>query len=253
MTMTDRSIAAGVFTDEAQAQQAMADLQNADFTDDQIRYSVHKGGSGILDSLTGLGFGQDEANYYNSEFMNGRTVVTVKSSDRFQEAADILQRDGGYDASRQVSQASSTAQTDLATDGEQKVHLKEEQLLATKERVQAGEVDLHKEVISEQKTINVPVSHEEVFIERQQVNQPIPTNTPISDQSEDIRVPVSAEQVNVEKQTMVYEEVGLGKRAVQENQQVSDTVRHEEARIEREGNVRIEGENLDDATTQRGL
>jgi stress response protein YsnF len=29
---------------------------------------------------------------------------------------------------------------------------------------------------------------------------------------------------------------------VQENQQVTDTVRHEEARIEREGNVQIEGE-----------
>ena len=38
MTMTDRSLVAGIFQDEAQAQQAMADLQNAGFSDDQIRY-----------------------------------------------------------------------------------------------------------------------------------------------------------------------------------------------------------------------
>ena len=47
MAIANNSIAAGVFTDETQAQQAMADLQAAGFTDDQIRYSVHKGGSGI--------------------------------------------------------------------------------------------------------------------------------------------------------------------------------------------------------------
>ena len=87
MTFTNRSLIAGAFTDEAQAQQAVADLQQADFSDDQIRYSVHKGGAGILDSLIDLGLGQEEARYYNREFLNGRTIVTVKTTDRQQEAA----------------------------------------------------------------------------------------------------------------------------------------------------------------------
>ena len=82
MTTTDRTLVAGVFQNETQAQQAMSDLQNAGFTDDQIRYSVHKGGSGILDSLMKLGLAPGEANYYNGEFLAGRTVVTVKSTDR---------------------------------------------------------------------------------------------------------------------------------------------------------------------------
>ena len=40
---------------------------------------------------------------------------------------------------------------------------------------------------------------------------------------------------------MVYEEVGVGKREVQDSQQVSGTVRREEARIENEGDVPISG------------
>ncbi|GAC1630264.1 MAG: YsnF/AvaK domain-containing protein [Ktedonobacteraceae bacterium] len=266
MALTDNSLTAGVFTNETQAQQAMADLQNAGFTDDQIRYSVHKGGSGILDSLVGLGFGQDEANFYNNEFMNGRTVVTVKTNDRQQEAYQILQRYGAYDASRMAqtggpatattAQTTSTAYTgtgtaaaNYATQGDQKIQLKEEELLATKERVQAGEVGVHKEVISEQKTVNVPVNREEVYIERHAVDQPVPADTPIGDRDEVIRVPVSEERVNVEKQTVVREEIGLGKRVVQENQQVTDTVRREEARIDRQGDVNIQGEGLDDTST----
>src|SRR5947209_6493238 len=109
MTMTDRSLVAGIFQDETQAQQAMADLQNAGFSTDQIRYSVHRGGSGILDSLLGLGLGNDEANYYNNEFMAGRTVVTVKTNDRQQEAYDILHRYNAYDWNSRSGQAANYA------------------------------------------------------------------------------------------------------------------------------------------------
>jgi uncharacterized protein (TIGR02271 family) len=243
MSTTQRSIVAGIFSDEQQAEQAMADLQSAGFTDNQIRYSVHKGGSGILDALKELGFGQDEANYYNSEFLAGRTVVTVKDAGRQQEAADILQRNGAYDASR-MSQTSNTtnvnqAYTDNATSGTQNVQLKAEQLQASKQQVQAGEVDLRKEVVAEQQTIDVPVTHEEVYVERRAGSGQV-SDTPIGE-GETVRVPVSAEQVNASKQTVTAGEVSLGKRAVQENQQVTDTVRHEEARVEQQGDVNIAG------------
>jgi len=282
MATTDNSIVAGVFTDETQAQQAMSDLQNAGFTDDQIRYSVHRGGSGILDSLMGLGFGQDEANFYNKEFMNGRTVVTVKTNDRQQQALDILRRYGGYDFNSQsqragtaytdtgytdqTAQSTGTAyntaqtsgatytqaqapQTDYTDQGEQRVQLREEELRANKERVQAGEVGIRKDVVAEEKTLNVPVNREEVYIERHPVDQPVPADTPIGDQGETYRVPVTEERVNVEKQAVVREEIGLGKRAVQENQQVTDTVRREEARLDRSGDVNVQGDNGGDNTS----
>ncbi|HEY6409299.1 MAG TPA: YsnF/AvaK domain-containing protein [Ktedonobacteraceae bacterium] len=236
MTINNRSIVAGIFSDEKQAQQAMADLQSAGFTDNQIRYSVHKGGAGILESLTGMGFTQEEAEYYNSEFLAGRTVVTVKDQARQPEAAAILQRNGAYDASRPMSQTSG------ATEGEgaQKIQLKEERLQATTTSTQVGEVGLHKEVVSEQKSIDVPVSHEEVYIERRASDGQV-SDTPIGE-GQAIRVPVSAEQVNVSKQTVQTGEVSIGKRQVQETQQVTDTVRHEEARVERQGDVTIEGD-----------
>ena len=61
-------------------------------------------------------------------------------------------------------------------------------------------------------------------------------------EGETIRVPVREEEVTVEKRPVVTEEISIGKRPVQETEQVSGTVRREEARIEREGNVDIEPE-----------
>lgn len=246
MSTTQRSIVAGLFSNEKQAEQAMADLQSAGFTDDQIRYSVHKGGAGILNALRDLGFGKEEANYYNSEFLAGRTVVTVKDASRWQEAADILQRNGAYDANdaSRMSQTSNTsdvnqAYTDNATLGTQEVQLKAEQLQASKQQVQAGEVGLRKEVVAEQQTIDVPVTHEEVFVERRAGSGQV-SDTPIGE-GETVRVPVNAEQVNASKQTVTTGEVSPGKRTVQENQQVTDTVRHEEARVEQQGDTKIVG------------
>jgi hypothetical protein len=58
---------------------------------------------------------------------------------------------------------------------------------------------------------------------------------------------VREEQVQVDKKAVVYEEVGIGKREVQDTQHVSGTVRREEARIEREGDVNVAGSGWDKA------
>ena len=52
-------------------------------------------------------------------------------------------------------------------------------------------------------------------------------------------MPVREERVDVEKRAVVYEEVGVGKREVQDTQHVSGTVRREEARVENEGDVNV--------------
>ena len=251
MTTTNHALVAGVFTDEDRAQQAMTDLQNAGFTDDEIRYSVHRGGSGIADALVKLGFTQEEADHYNQEFLGGRTIVTVNSPDRRQEAYDILQRNGASDMHSQRGQSATATGmvTDAATispqttenvgEGEQHVPLRQEQLTATKQREQVGEVDIHKRVVTEEKTLSVPASHEEVFIERHPVNPHVPSDAPPLGQKEHTRIPVSEEQVQVTKQPVVTEEIDVGKRTVQENQQVSDTVRREEASIENQGDVHV--------------
>ena len=130
------------------------------------------------------------------------------------------------------------------------LHLHEEQLQVHKERSQAGEVRVGKEVVEEQKTINVPVTREEVYIERVPGDGKPDQHTMDDSASETVNVPVSEERVTVEKTPVLIEEVRVGKREVQENRQVTDTVQRERARIENEGNVRLE--NADDKMADRG-
>ncbi len=129
-------------------------------------------------------------------------------------------------------------------DDRRAMELREEQLRVNKERVQAGEVDLHKRVVAEQQTINVPVEREEVIVERHPVRDGVVDNTPIGT-GETISVPVSEEQVRVTKQTVVTGEVEIEKRKVQETQRVTDTVRKEQARLETEGDAPIHDTDTD--------
>ena len=81
----------------------------------------------------------------------------------------------------------------------------------------SGEVIIAKEVVEEKKSLEVPVAHEEVVIERKVLNNKA-TNTPIGP-SETIRIPLREEQVQVNKQTVLTEEISA-KTEVQENKTI---------------------------------
>ena len=135
-----------------------------------------------------------------------------------------------------------TAGTTTSTSEAETLRLREEQLQARKTSVESGRVQLGKDVVEETKTMEVPVSREEVFVERHPVDRR-PADQPIgAGESQTIEVPVREERLEVDKQPVVYEEVGVGKRATQETQQVSDTVRREELRVDREGDIDIQRE-----------
>jgi hypothetical protein len=59
--------------------------------------AVGAAAGGILGALVGLGVPEEEARYYESEFKEGRIIVTVKAGTRFSEARDVLYRHGAYD------------------------------------------------------------------------------------------------------------------------------------------------------------
>jgi stress response protein YsnF len=67
-------------------------------------------------------------------------------------------------------------------------------------------------------------------------------------ENEVIRIPLYTEQVFIEKRPVVAEEVLVSKRNIQEIRRYTDTVRREEARLEREGNVIIRGDRLKEVT-----
>ena len=120
-----------------------------------------------------------------------------------------------------------------------RMQLRVEELQARMEAVEAGTVWLEKDGKTEERTMEVPVTHEEVVVDRRPVDRR-PADQPIDeDDEETIDVPVMREEVTVEKRPVVYEEVEVGKRAVQDTRQVSGTVRREEARIDHDGDVEV--------------
>jgi uncharacterized protein (TIGR02271 family) len=125
------------------------------------------------------------------------------------------------------------------TEGRDRVQLREEELRANKQTVEAGEVTVRKDVVTEQKTVTVPVTREEVVVERHPVNRQPADSADFGKGREEVRVPVREEQVTVEKQPVVTEELTVSKRPVTETEHVSDTVRKEVARTEETGDVNV--------------
>ncbi|HEY8807789.1 MAG TPA: hypothetical protein VIN70_09425 [Candidatus Limnocylindria bacterium] len=52
---------------------------------------------GITGALLGLGIPEEEAKYYDQQFRDGRTLMTVKADDRYSDASDIVRRRKGFD------------------------------------------------------------------------------------------------------------------------------------------------------------
>ena len=52
---------------------------------------------GILGAMTGLGVSEEEAQFYEKHFNEGKAIVAVKPGTRAAEAGEILRRHGGYD------------------------------------------------------------------------------------------------------------------------------------------------------------
>ncbi|SDM51435.1 conserved domain-containing protein [Fictibacillus solisalsi] len=123
-------------------------------------------------------------------------------------------------------------------DEERRMKLREEQLEINKKRETTGEVNVNKNVIEEHQSVDVPVEHEEVYVERRPVNDTDAVDAgPIGD-NEEIRVPVTEERLEVNKKPVVTEEIVVGKKKVTENERVDETTRREEADIDDDGALR---------------
>jgi hypothetical protein len=79
--------------------------------------AVGAAAGGILGALVGLGVPEEEARYYESEFNEGRIIVTVKAGARFQEARDVLFRHGAYDVERRGGMTTATSGATMGTGG----------------------------------------------------------------------------------------------------------------------------------------
>ena len=106
----------------------------------------------------------------------------------------------------------------------------EERLHVGTEQVQAGRARLRKYVVTENVTQTVPVSHEEVRLEREPITDAnrgqATSGSDISE--EEHEVTLHAERPVVTKDTVPVERVRLGTQTVTEDHQVSETLRKEQ-------------------------
>ncbi len=251
---------AGLFKDESKAEKAIEDLRSNGFSEREIGIATaHQEGkigrfwdnltnkfgqqehtehaSDLHESLRDSGVPDQQARYFNSVLGSGGVLITVHTdAARAPQAVSILQRNGAdvgtaaaeWERSRSVRPEESSGQ---------RIQLVGEILRVHKDRVSRGEVRLRKEVVTEKQSIEVPVTREELIVERVQGEGREAPGAQIGSGQKEIRIPLTEERVQVEKKPVVNEEVRVGKRQVQDTKRVSDEVRHEELRTETEGEV----------------
>lgn len=150
-----------------------------------------------------------------------------------------------YEANERVLRAADTdvdAYRAKAYETPDRLRLLEERLVVNKDKFVAGAVEIGKNVVTHQETVEVPLTREEVVIERHAVaNERVTDGTVLGDTAA-MRVELEAERANVGKETYVTEEVSIGKRQVTETQRVTETVGKEVLEVNKTGEVRVDGD-----------
>jgi uncharacterized protein (TIGR02271 family) len=174
---------------------------------------------------------------YRPAYQYGATLAETSDSPDFDEnrARTDWETRHGKDSGLDFESAKGAIKDEF----NRRLKLREERLHIDKERVETGEVGIRKEVVTEQKSIEVPVEREEVVITRKNVRDATGDAGTIED-DEEIRIPVSEERVNVSKDTVVTGEVEVGKRKVTDTRTVADNLRKETVKVDNADNVRVD-------------
>jgi uncharacterized protein (TIGR02271 family) len=144
---------------------------------------------------------------------------------------DTSNAEGGYgaDVIDDRTASAGTAMGGTTTDAD-RIERAEEHLTVDKRAEQAGAVQVGKHVVEERQAVDVPVTREEVTLERHAVDRPVGSGDVFADEA--IEVPVYEERVETGKEARVVEELEVGKTATTDTAHVEDTVRREEFDID---------------------
>lgn len=192
----------------------------------------------------------DRYAYPPTDAMSGAATTTDSDADTItSRRATATQATGpAYTTDQDIVSERNTRRDNVTDRDDIAVPVREEELVAGKRQEEIGRVHLHKDVVAEQKTVDVPVKREEVHVERVPVEGQAATDVgPDAFQERDIDVPVMGEEAVAAKRAHVAEEVHLHKTAETEQEQVSDTVRRERVQID---GVDDQG-NLEDDVNRR--
>lgn len=139
--------------------------------------------------------------------------------------------------SKTPSQPAPAARTDTAVpadddDDTLRVPVYEEDLFVHKRPVVLGKIRVHKDVESEERTVALPVYHEETTIDRLPPEQFDPAQA--RKHPNEVYIPILEERLVVQKQMVVKEYLRIRKHLVSDEQEVNESVRHETVRLTEE-------------------
>ena len=139
-----------------------------------------------------------------------------------------------YKKPERTEQEGGGGKKEALPDVEKRIPLIEERLNVSK-HTSTSETTITKKPVTETKTVEVPVTHEELTVETRPASESTVSATTTSErpvQSEtEIKIPLNKEEVRVTKEPTVKEEVVIKKEPVTETKTVSDTVTREEVDI----------------------
>lgn len=129
--------------------------------------------------------------------------------------------------------------SDIPKDIETRIPVMGEKLGVSK-TTSTRQATITKEPVIEKKSVEVPVTHEEMTIERRPAGETVSSTSgqrPVESRT-DVKVPLKSEEVQVTKQPYVKEEIAVKKKPVTETRNISDEVKSER--------VKVSGETTDE-------
>lgn len=132
---------------------------------------------------------------------------------------------------------SSSNQTKDDTAQITKMQLREERLDISKEKIQVGEVNIYKEVLTEDRNITVPVTREELVIEKKVPNFDSKNKSEVH--TEIIRIPIAEERIDISKHRIELEDVSVYTQQSEDIKHVTETLKKEVLHIDSIGNAKV--------------
>jgi uncharacterized protein (TIGR02271 family) len=117
---------------------------------------------------------------------------------------------------------------DLAANDELRIPLAREEFTATARPIRGGAVRIAKRVVTEDQILEVPVTAEEIRVERRIIERPGDGAGFEAVEQIIIEVPLYRDRLDIQKRTRVSDEIIVTKEVTQRTEQVRDTVRREE-------------------------
>jgi uncharacterized protein (TIGR02271 family) len=267
---TKESMVVGVFDEYREARAAAQEISAEGITPEAVQmrsnmatgaagrgseYGTEQGTGGVSGFFHRL-FGsnpedREEAGHYAEAVRRGNTVLAVKAPvDKLDRVIEIMNKHNAIDIDRRVEEYRKTGyerfdekapaytaeqasrEREQFRGATQSIPVIEEEVKVGKRAVQRGAVRVYSHIVEEPVNETVHLHEERATIERRPVDRPLRPGEEAMMRDQNIEVVETAEEPVVSKSARVKEEVVVGKEGRERIEEIHDTVRHTEVKVE---------------------